>query len=226
MRADDARNARQSAHRDAKCGTDGLATVGADQVLRAYGQRLAGGEIANGCRHALGVLRQGRKLVVEAQLAGRALFRMLAQQRLEPELRIIARRAGTVARVERRDLATAKSVDFVEGLGVQRTVTAERSAPAHLAHILHRRTDGIDRIRHAMLAEHFHGALIEIVRLGQDRGACMTFNQQMVDAEIGQQQRTRQSARASPDDQYRDFDVKSCGCHGHECAPDSLRAGE
>ena len=123
------------------------------------------------------ILGERQQLVMKAQLARRAAFSVFAQQRLKADLRIVAGRARTVLGVYRCDLAAAKGVNLIKSLAVQRSVAAQRSTPAHLAHMFGWRAHRIDGICHAVLAENFHGALIEIVSLGQDRRASVTFDE-------------------------------------------------
>ena len=162
---------------------------------------------------------------MKAQLARRAAFSVFAQQRLKADLRIVAGRARTVLGVYRCDLAAAKGVNLIKGLGIQRAVAAQRGTPAHFAHVLGWRAHRIDGICHAVLAENFHGALIEIVSLGQDRRAGVTFDEKMVDPEVGQQQRAGETATAAADNQYRYFEIKRIGRCGHALSPGSKLCG-
>ncbi len=52
-----------------------------------------------------------------------------------------------------------------------------------------------------MLPERFHGALVEVVGLGEQRGAGVLFDHQVLDTQVGQEDRCGQAAAASSDDE-------------------------
>jgi hypothetical protein len=99
-------------------------------------------------------------------------------------------------------------VDF---LAVQRAVAAEGGHPPDLAELLDGAADFVDGVGDAVLAVHLHGALVQVVRLGQDGRARMAFDEQMVDAQIGQENRAGKAAASAADDQNGGVDG---GGHG------------
>ena len=188
---------------DAEQRADSLAAVGRDQKLRAHLVAAAAVAVTDRSGDAAVILPQGSQFVIEPDPARPAAFGVSTQQRLEPELRVVTRRARAVRGVDRRDRATAESIDLVKRAGIQRTVAAKGSSPAHLGHVLRWRAYGINRIGNRVLAQHFHRALIQVMRLGQMRGARVPLDHQVIDAEIGQQNRGGQTAATAAHDQYR-----------------------
>ena len=94
---------------------------------------------------------------------------------------------------------------------VEGAVAAQGGQPSDLAELLDRAPDFVDGVGDAVLAVDLHGALIEVVRLRQDGGAWVAFDEQVLDTVIGQKDRAGQAAAAAADDQDGSVDD---GGHG------------
>ena len=189
-------------------GDQRLAAVGADQILRADGDVLAGQPVAAGGGDAVGVLdmRQifGRHARLRAARAGR-----LEQHRLHEGLRQVvhqARRGQLVLGARQRVLAPAC---FMR----PSLLAGERGAEDVLAHqvLLGGVEIGLGLDLLAEVAQHLHGALVGDVgarRVGQP---AIAVDHHVLDA-VGRQQRRRGRARRTgADDQYVGGDVGHAG---------------
>ena len=61
---------------------------------------------------------------------------------------------------------------------------------------------GVNRVGDSVLAQHLHGALVQDVRLGQIGGVRVALHEEVVNAGVGQKDRSREPATTTADDQY------------------------
>ena len=111
-------------HLDAQTGADGLAAVGGDQVVGLDGERLVGVPVLHHRGYCVGVLGPLDEFVVVEDAPRCPLLGVPAQQRLEADLGVVARRAGAVLLVACSERAAAEGVHLEDRAGVERAVTA------------------------------------------------------------------------------------------------------
>lgn len=212
MGADHVQDPGRAFQRHPQFGSDGLAAVRGDQVLGVDGVGLLRVPVEDDRIDAVVVLGERDQFPVEVDRARCAPLGVRAQQRLEPHLRVVARQARAVVGVLVLEAPASEGVEGEQGAAVEFAVAAQGGHPAGLAHVLRRRADLVDRVRDAVLPEHLHGALVEVVRLRQRRGAGVPLDEMVVDAVLGQQDRGGQAAAAAADDEYGNGDVRHGAC--------------
>ncbi len=229
VRGDDVEQVVGADHRGADHLADGLAAVGADEVIGGDGEGFARRAIADRRGDRVVALAHLGQLVMEQNPSRRTLLGVLTHDGFQAQLRIVGRPARTVAQVLLGERATAETVHLVEGLALQRSVPGEGGLPDHRGHLLRRRAHGVDVVGDLELTEQLHRPLIQVVRLRQDRRALVTFDEDVVDSVTRQHDRGHQTGGAAADDQYGDLGIG----HGwlplskivdHECAAARLSA--
>lgn len=207
VRADHVEQSAGPLHRHAELLANRLAAVCGDHVSGAHLVGVAGGAILHRGSDASRVLDDGDEFVPEADSTRSALLGVPPQDRLEPDLRQVAREAravGCIALVER---PATEAVHRVERAGIQRAAPTEGGAPADLAEALQRRPDRVNRVRDPVLAEDLHRPLVQVVRLRQVRRRLVAFDEQRLHTQLGQEDRRCQPAAAATHDQNRNVHV-------------------
>ena len=210
MGADHVDHPGRAGHLDADLRADGPAAVRGDHVASLDGEVLTGVVVLHRDAHAVVELFPAGDLVVVADLPGRPGLGLLTQERFESQLRIVAGHHGAVGFVRRPEGTSAEGIHLVDDLAVQWAIATHARCPSHLAELLDRGPDRIDGIGHAVLTERLHRSLIEVMSLGQHRGGGVALDQEVLDAEVGQEDGRGQSAATPADDQDRDLVFRHC----------------
>lgn len=172
-----------------------LCAVGGDHVLRAHGRRRARGPVGERGRHAGRVLREGRQLGVESELARALLLGECAQHRLEVVLRAQAVPYRTDSLTAGRRTPRHAPLDLLAG---------ERRRPHDEARALGRQPGRAHGCLHAALVEDLHRAHVGAARFWMDGRSRMTLDEQRADPMLRQEERGGEADGAAADDQHRD----------------------
>ena len=100
---------------------------------------------------------------------------------------------------------TAGGVHVAQQAAVEWSITAQGRAPFDAAHVVQRSGLCGDGVVESMLAEGLDRPLVQVVRLGQDRGRGVFFKQDVVDFVIRQEARQAQADAATTYDHHRDI---------------------
>src|SRR5208283_3003369 len=188
---------------------DGATAVTTEDVPAPHRVLFAGVMVLDLRRYAIAVLLQPDELMMKPDLARIELLGARLHKRFETNLREIGAAAGTGLQPVEIFISAAPGLHLGDQLAEIRVLAGEARIPAHVAHILGGGALGKDWFGDADVAEDLHGALIEHVRLGQDRGAGQRGYEKVLDAKRRQQHRTGQTGTAAAHDQNWRFI-----CHG------------
>ncbi len=188
---------------DAERGADRAPAVAAQQVAGADAQGGAGGVVGDLGGHAVGVLRAGGQLVVEADHARRELLGARPQAGFEAVLRQV----GLPLRAGRLPLggtaARAPGLDARDAAAVVRAVAGKAHVPAGIGHLFGRGAGRVHGVGQPDVAQDLHGPLVQHVGLGQHGRRREGAHQQRGDAHAAEEQGGGEAGGAAAGDEDR-----------------------